>query len=452
MSCRVLFLEERGVDPRVQHALARAFDLVTARSVDGLRGQRFEVAVVGPEGKPPAQVCQRLLADQIAHEIVLLGSRPSLRDAVAAIHAGATDFVPEGSDPEQVVARVREASERRGLVTQLAQLQDTVTVPDTSFPSLLGSSDAMQILRERLRRVAPSEATVLILGESGSGKELVARAIHEGSPRRKGPFVAVNCSAIAPQLMESEFFGHAKGAFTDASSDRVGLLAQSSSGTLFLDEVGDMALDVQAKLLRALQERAVRPLGQQREVPFDSRVIAATRCDLADEVARGRFRQDLYFRLNVVSVRVPPLRDRNGDILLLAQHFMQLASQQTGRAFGLTPAAARALLGHGWPGNVRELEHRITSAVAAARYDHIRAADLRIGNERRMPSIADATDLAPLSQVEKTHILNVLETADGNKALAARLLGVDRKTLYRKLKEYAGPEPSPRARMDSHPE
>ena len=234
----------------------------------------------------------------------------------------------------------------------------------------------MRQLKKRLDRVINSDVTVLVTGESGTGKEVVARALHSRGPRRHRPFVAVNCSCIPPQLLESEFFGHAKGAFTDATRDHIGLLVQASSGTLFLDEIGDMPIDLQPKLLRALQERTVRPLGHSREVPFDVRVIAATSKGLEREVMARRFREDLYFRLNVLQVRVPPLRERGLDVLLFAQHCIHRAASSSRPIVGLTPGAARALLAHSWPGNVRELEHCVVSAIAHATTDYIRATDL----------------------------------------------------------------------------
>jgi two-component system response regulator HydG len=294
--------------------------------------------------------------------------------------------------------------------------------------------------------------TVLIGGESGSGKEIVARILH--SQRGSGPFVAVSCSAIPRHLMESEFFGHTRGAFTGASGDRTGLLLQATGGTVFLDEIGDMPLELQAKLLRALQQRTVRPLGQREEVRFDARVMAATSRDLEKEVAEGRFRQDLYFRLNVIRVQIPPLRERGNDSLLLAQHFIARAKKATRPIVGMTPAAARALRAHPWSGNVRELEHAILAAIAVARYDHITVADLPIEvGGASAPLKNEADDLVPLHELERAHILETLKSVGGNKALASRFLGLDRKTLYRKLRAYAedSDEEPEHDRQDSHP-
>ena len=449
---RLLIIDERGaLSPRVESALRRRFDLASVVSTADARGQHFDVAVIAPRASDQVALCKAILETQLASHVVLLGADPSLQDAIRAIRAGASDFIPDGSDPEAVIKRLSEVVEFSDLRVELRRLREGVPSPEL-YPELIGQSVAMERLRDRLRRIGASDVTVLISGESGSGKELVARALH--AQRGSGPFVAVSCSAIPRHLMESEFFGHARGAFTGASGDRTGLLVQASGGTVFLDEIGDMTLELQAKLLRALQQRTVRPLGQREEVRFDARVMAATSRDLEKEVAEGRFRQDLYFRLNVMRVAVPPLRERGGDILLLGQHFIQRSRKPSRPIVGMTPAAARALLAYSWPGNVRELEHCILSAVAIARYDHITAADLpiEIGGVTT-PFKNEIDDLVPLHELERLHILETLRSVGGNKALASRFLGLDRKTLYRKLRSYAETEAEspPKDRPDSYP-
>jgi two-component system, NtrC family, response regulator AtoC len=321
--------------------------------------------------------------------------------------------------------------------------------PVAPFPELIGESVALRRLRALIERVARSEATVLITGESGTGKEVVARTLHAHGSHRAGPFLAVSLGAIPHHLLESELFGHAKGAFTGAVGDRSGLLREAASGSVFFDEIADMPLDTQAKLLRALQQRSLRGLGQREEVPFNARIIAATSRDLEREVEAGRFRQDLFFRLNVIHLVTPPLRDRGHDVLLLAQHFIQRSNTPLRKIVGLTPAAARALIAYRWPGNVRELEHCIVSAAASARYDHITAEDLpeRVRGTIAPPAEQQPDDLVSLKELERQHILEVLRAVGGNKALTSRHLGLDRKTLYRKLKEYAlsrgEPAPTP---------
>lgn len=322
-------------------------------------------------------------------------------------------------------------------------------VSETSRPSaeIVGTSAPMLKVNELVARVARTETTVLITGESGTGKELVAKALHAASDRRDGPFVAINCAALPENLLESELFGHVRGAFTDARNARLGLLVKASRGTLFLDEIGEMPAGMQAKLLRALQERTVRPVGGDQEQPFSARIIAATNRDLEAEVDEKRFREDLFYRINVVRIEVPPLRARGSDVLLLAQHFLERYATQSRRAVvGLTHDAANLLAFYSWPGNVRELQNCIERAVALARSDRIEAADLpdKIEDGRRISAVIEASDpleLLPMEEVERRHIHRVLEAVAGNKTLAAQILGFDRRTLYRKLGRAADRRP-----------
>jgi DNA-binding NtrC family response regulator len=283
---------------------------------------------------------------------------------------------------------------------------------------------------------------VLITGETGSGKEVAARALHQRGKRKAGPFVAVNCSALPQALLESELFGHVRGAFTDARSSRAGLFLEADRGTLFLDEIGEMPPDVQVKVLRAIEERRVRPVGGDVEIAFDARIIAATNRDLEQAVQDGGFREDLFYRLNVVHVAMPALRSRGGDVLLLGQHFVSHFSAQANLGVvGISKTAAEKLLAYPWPGNVRELRNAIERAVALTRFDHISAEDLpeRIkAFEARHVLVAgdDLEELVSLEEVEKRYILKVLQAAGGNKSLAAKQLGVGRRTLYRKLGGY----------------
>ena len=300
----------------------------------------------------------------------------------------------------------------------------------------------MRQLYDLLERVAPTEASVLITGESGTGKELVARALHELGRRRAGPFVAVSCAAVPETLLESELFGHVKGAFTDAHATRAGLFARANGGTLFLDEIGDMPLGLQPRLLRAVQERLIRPVGGDAETSVDVRLIAATHVDLESAVEAGRFREDLYFRINVIPVEVPPLRRRGNDILLLAQRFIEeFSTQASRRVTGITSPAAEKLLAYDWPGNVRELRNCIERAVALTRFEQVTVEDLpeKVRAERRPRVLLmadDESELVSLEEIERRYILRVLEAAGGNKTSAARILGLDRKTLYRKLERW----------------
>jgi two-component system response regulator HydG len=309
----------------------------------------------------------------------------------------------------------------------------------------------MQRLRRQLISVKDSDATVLVTGETGTGKELVARALHEGSRRKDLPFVAVACGAVVPTLLESEFFGYARGAFTGANSAHRGLLRQADGGTVFLDEISEMPLTLQAKLLRVLQERRVRPLGHGVEEPFSARLVASSSRSLQSCVKNGTFREDLYFRLKVVEVSVPPLRDRRSDILMLAQHFIERASTPERPLVGLTVTAARILLKHDWPGNVRELEHCIWAAAASAHYDQLGVSDLPAYLHGEAAGLAAESDVAPLHLVKRNHILRVLDSVSGNKALASRLLGLDRKTLVRQVNGEGAYSPPARERERPSP-
>jgi two-component system response regulator HydG len=283
----------------------------------------------------------------------------------------------------------------------------------------------------------------LIVGETGTGKELVARALHRASRRRDKPFVAVNCAAVPESLLESELFGHVKGAFTDAKAARKGLFVQADGGTLLLDELGTLPLTMQAKLLRALQERKVRPVGGDEEVAIDVRILAATNADLEEAAQQGSFREDLLYRINVVAIDLPPLRMRGNDVLLIAQHFLRQFSERSHkRVLGISSGAAMRLLAYPWPGNVRELQNCIERAVALTSYEQITAEDLpdkvRDHQQTRLVVFGDdPSEMLPLDQIERRYILQVLDAVGGNKKLAAEVLGLDRKTLYRKLERYS---------------
>ena len=299
----------------------------------------------------------------------------------------------------------------------------------------------MRRVQDTIARIATSDASVLIGGETGTGKELVARAIHNASGGT-GPFVAFNCAAVPANLLESELFGHARGAYTDAHAQRRGLFVEANGGTIFLDEVADLPLDIQPKLLRALQERKVRPIGSNVEVGFTARLITATNRDLEAAVAEKRFREDLYYRLNVISVVVPSLRDRGGDVVELAARFLaRVAERSHTTRLKLSHEVAQKLLAYPWPGNVRELENCIERAVVVARFDEIVVDDLpekvRAHQPNRFVVAAnDATEIVPMAEVERRYVLRVLALCNGNKVRAAHALGLDRKTLYRKLARF----------------
>jgi len=307
---------------------------------------------------------------------------------------------------------------------------------------LIATSEPMQRVLELARRVAQVDTTVLITGESGVGKEHVARLIHDESTRTGGPFVAVNCGAVPEGLLESELFGHAKGSFTGATQDRAGLFEAANRGTLLLDEIGEVPPAMQVKLLRTLQEREIRRVGENRSRPIDVRVLAATNKDLTAEVHAARFRQDLYYRLRVVEIRVPPLRERRDDVLPLARAFLADAAARLRRKItGFAPAAANQLVRHDWPGNVRELENAIERAVVLSRGSRIDVGDLPEDVAVALPAVRAAGAVRPLAEVERDYILSVLRANDGNRARSAELLGIGSATLYRRLRQFGEATP-----------
>ncbi|MED5373283.1 MAG: sigma-54 dependent transcriptional regulator [Myxococcota bacterium] len=390
------------------------------------------------------EFCKRAAAEGIP--AIAVARKGTLESAIASMRAGAYDYLMRPLRLETVNIAVARAVQHRSLRRELSRLREAVQ-ESQRFDELTGSSPVMRRLFKLLDRVSASDAAVLITGETGTGKELTARAVHRRSRRRGGPFVAVNCAALPEALLETELFGHTKGAFTDARTSRRGLFLQADGGTLFLDEVGEMPKGLQVKLLRALQERQVRPVGSDREHPFDARIVAATNRDLEAEVAAGSFRSDLYYRLNVIQVDLPPLRERGSDVLLLAQHFLDLAAARSAKeVVGLESEAARRMLEYPWPGNVRELENSIERAVALTESREIGLEDLPNRVQRRQqaapPPPADPDELLPLVDVERAHILRVLTAVGGNKTRAASVLGLDRKTLYRKLKEMGHSAPA----------
>jgi transcriptional regulator with PAS, ATPase and Fis domain len=312
--------------------------------------------------------------------------------------------------------------------------------PEVDVSGLIARSSAMLRVIDLARRVAKVDSTVLVTGESGVGKERVARLIHDESSRPSGPFVAINCGAMPESLLESELFGHAKGAFTGATQDRAGIFEAANGGTLLLDEIGEVPQAMQVKLLRALQEREVRRLGETRNRKVDVRVLAATNRDLPAEVQAGRLRQDLYYRLRVVEIRVPPLRERREDVLALARTFLSSAAERMRRKVrGITPAAANQLVRYGWPGNVRELENAIERAVVLAKGTRIDVDDLPEEVGLAIPSAYAPGDVRPLEDVERDYILAVVRSNRGNKAAAAEQLKIGVATLYRKLRKYEAP-------------
>ena len=372
-------------------------------------------------------------------DIILITAFGTIDTAIRAMKLGAFDYITKPFEIEQLIISMERALRDRRLRVEVARLREEVS-DKYSFSNIIGRSSAMQEVFDLIRRVASSPVSVLITGESGTGKELVARALHFNSSRANRPFVPVNCAAIPDALLESELFGYKRGAFTDARQDRKGLMVEAAGGTIFLDEVAELPPTLQAKLLRVLQEREVKPLGSNKSVSIDVRFISATNRNL-EEMRQGEaFREDLYYRLNVVQIDIPPLRERSEDILPLAGHLLAKAAARANKEVdGISPAVAKALLAHHWPGNVRELENVLERAVALCEGGQMELGDLPPSMlEPRSTDLlaAAASRQMSLSEIEQEYILQVLEEEQGNKTRAAQRLGLDRKTLYRKLEEY----------------
>ncbi|HEX6277519.1 MAG TPA: sigma-54 dependent transcriptional regulator [Polyangiaceae bacterium] len=388
-----------------------------------------------------SELCRRV-KDVLPHlPVVVVTAFGSIDGAVDAMRSGAYDFVTKPFDVDAVGLVLKRAVEHHALRWEVDALR---RVADSSqrYGELLGTSANMRKLYDVIERVGNSDATVLVSGESGTGKELVAREIHRRGRRPEGRFVAVNCAAMPEPLLESELFGHEKGAFTDARVRRDGLLITASGGTLLLDEIGDMPLLLQAKLLRALQERSFRPLGSSQEVPFDARILAATNRDLELAVEQGRFREDLFYRINVIQVELPPLRARAGDVLLLAQSFLGEMAVRSGKTVsGFTTRAAERLMAYDWPGNVRELRNCVERAITLTRSELVDLDDLpeKIRDYKAAHLVVmgdDPSEIISLEELERRYILKVIEACKGNKSRAARALGIGRKTLYRRLESF----------------
>jgi DNA-binding NtrC family response regulator len=440
-------LRLRGFEPFYRTSAVDAYQLLKEQDFDAVL---TDLRMPGMSG---TELCERIVANRPDVPVVVMTAFGSLETAVAAIRVGAYDFVTKPIEMDLLAIVLQRAVNFRKLQEKVTILTE-VAGHTATFDEMIGTSPAMQRLFDQLARVADTETSVLVCGESGTGKELVARSMHQRSQRSSGPFVAVNCAALPANLLESELFGHAKGAFTDAKSERKGLFFQADGGTLLLDEIGEMPLAIQPKLLRALEENAVRPVGGDQEMPFDVRLISATNRDLQSEVDEGRFREDLFYRINVIQIDLPSLRARGTDVLILAQHFVETFAARTDKVVvSVSESASKKLLNYTWPGNVRELRNVIERAVALTRFDKIAVDDLpdKIrGYESSQIFVGgdDPSELIPVAEVERRYILHVLKTVGGNKTLAARTLGLDRKTLYRKLSQYGVCDLPPQSRAD----
>ena len=379
--------------------------------------------------------------------IVVMTAFGSIDTAVEAIHEGAFDFISKPMNLAEIKSILSRALAQRSLQHRAEKQANQ----DDEYPSelgkIIGKSAAMVGVYKTVARVAPTKSTVLILGESGTGKELIARAIHEHSPRANQPFVAVDCGALTETLLESELFGHVRGSFTGAVADKKGVFEEAQDGTCFLDEIGGISLNMQARLLRVLQEHEIRRVGGKEWLPVDVRVVAATNQDLPQAVAEGHFRQDLYYRLDVVSIRLPPLRERMDDIPLLARHFLNHYSKETGKSVSaISEKAMELLTTYRWPGNIRELEHAIEQTVTLSYQPVLMPEDLprevreqrayQSSSNQAAPSQFNFPDQPSLEEMKKRYVHHVLQITNGNVSATARILNVDRRSLYRMLARY----------------
>jgi len=433
-------LEDRGLQVR---ALASAEEAVGSL-------ESWEPALVVSDLRLPGAdgmaLLRRVRTMQAAPAFLVITAFGSIQQAVAALKEGADEFLTKPLDLEHFALAVARALETRRLRDEVRRFQQLLS--DDRFHGMLGRSRVMRGLFDQIRQLARAEGPVLVIGESGTGKELVARAVHAESERARGPFLAINCAGLPAELLESEFFGHVSGAFTGANRAHKGLFQQADGGTLFLDEIGEMPLPLQAKLLRVLQEGTIRPVGAERELSVDVRIIAASNRPLETEAGREAFREDLFFRLETFILQVPPLRDREEDLELLAAGFVAHFAARSGRPVrGLAPAALAQLRRYPFPGNVRELQNAIERAVTfchgrSIELEHLpsRIADYRDDKARSagaelLTQLSDGPLLPTLEELELRYIEHVLKLVDGNKRRAAALLGIGRRTLYRRLGE-----------------
>ncbi|HEX4154848.1 MAG TPA: sigma-54 dependent transcriptional regulator [Acidobacteriaceae bacterium] len=477
---RVLVIDD---DPPVRHAcaeIARSLGFLTDTADSFAAGQtaltRGAIDIILLDLKLPGG-SGLLLLDEIrsrqpAAIVIIMTAFATVNSAVEAIRVGAGDYLTKPFTLDELSATLERAAQRRSFDTEARCLRDRLRI-GRGMGELVGHSPAMEKLYRILSKVAFTTHPVLLLGESGTGKELVARCIHLNGPHASKPFVPVDCGALAPTLIESELFGHVKGAFTGAGRAKTGLLASAPGGTVFLDEIGELPLDLQTKLLRALQEKEVRPVGATHTVPISARILAATNRDLEAMVESGRFRKDLFFRLNVVKLRIPPLRERKKDIPLLTAHILERLGHTNGHGYAFAEDAMHLLMDYDWPGNVRELEHAIeracaltsgpilhlgdfptqlqnahahrewggdpvfsVSGISAAAASQSATLGSPLPNLAASAAPADPGAVQPIAELEKQAILATLRQLNGDKLMAARLLGIGKTTLYRKLKEY----------------
>jgi DNA-binding NtrC family response regulator len=436
-----LTLEGEGYSVRIAGSVATALSVIAQADV-----QAAIVDLMLPDGDG-LMLTRELKRRDPTVEVVIVTAYGSVRKAMEATKgAGAFYVLEKPFDPDELIGLVAHALDHRKLVAENAELRRRL-LEQTADSQILGKAPSMQRVMETIVSVADTDANVLIVGESGTGKELIANALHERSRRKDGPWIKINCAALPKDLIESELFGHTKGAFTGATTDKVGLLEEAHQGSLLLDEITEMPVDLQAKLLRVLEERVVRRLGGAKSVPVDFRLISSTNRSAEVAVKEGQLRRDLYFRINTVTIQVPPLRDRRDDIPILVQAFLERYRAKHARQVDeIEPEAYRRLLQYPWPGNVRELQHAIERAVLVARTREITVADLP-ETLQHVAGVADEGAIAPsevpsgsLEDIERASILKALDATRWNKQAAAALLGLRRPTLYSKMRKHNIPQ------------
>jgi len=430
------FLRKQGYEVETAGSAEEALEKYTAFAPD------FVVTDVRMPGMSGLELTTTLRARGAQAVVILMSAYGSIDMAIEGMKAGAYDYFAKPFKQDEVLLVLRKAEERESLRRENRALREVLS-QDSTFSGMTGKSEKIRAVFRTLEKVAEYKTTVLIEGESGTGKELVARALHDRSPRSSKAFVAVNCGAIPGTLLESELFGHKRGAFTDASSDKRGLFEEADGGTLFLDEIGELPLALQVKLLRALQEGTIRRLGDTRDLKVDVRVVAATVRDLGLEVKEGRFREDLYYRLNVLPLRVPPLRERREDVPLLVEHFLAKNNARLGTKIrGVTPRAHKLLLEYSWPGNVRELENAVERSVVLAEGEILDDTDLPERLRTPKDAVQATLDTGELSikkttrVIEETLIRRALDKTRGNRTAAAKLLEISHRALLYKIKDY----------------
>ena len=431
-ACREV-AQSLGFNAFVADSAEHAYRMIEAHSADVVL---LDLKLPGANGLDALEQIKARRPDAL---VVVVTGYATVQSAVQAMKSGAYDYVTKPFSLEELKLLLERVAGHLRLKTENRMLREKIKSRQ-GFGGIIGRAPEMEKLYRIIAKAAQSTHPVLILGESGTGKELVARSIHYSGPFQDKPFIPVDCGSLVPTLIESELFGYVKGAFTGAQQSKDGLLAIAEGGTVFLDEIGELPVDLQAKLLRAIQEKEIRPVGSTKRVPINLRILAATNRDLEQAVAQGTFRRDLYFRLNVLSLRIPPLRERRQDIPLLVEHFLERLDRGAGHGHKISDAAMKAMLAYDWPGNVRQLENCLERACALST-----GPDLQLGDlpscvtevSSQAATAAPGAKILPMNEVERQTILGAIQQLNGDKLLAARLLGIGKTTLYRKLKEYS---------------